>query len=226
MAKATSATADSAAAEVVGLYGGTFDPVHLGHIHAACSVREALGLTEVRLVLAARPGHRGQPGSAVEHRWNMLQLACAEAEGLVADDSEVRRSGASYTVATVETLRQRHPAAAVCWILGQDAFATLPSWHRWEELLDFCNLIVIDRPGDQRDEPAEVRRLCDQHERASLDRFRIGQIVRLDLPMQEVSASEIRRRIAAGESVEHLLAAPIYTYITNHGLYIGTEDPV
>ncbi len=226
MAKATSATADSAAAEVFGLYGGTFDPVHVGHIHAACSVREALGLTEVRLVLAARPGHRGQPDSAIEHRWNMLQLACAEVEGLVADDSEVRRSGASYTVATVESLRQLHPASTVCWILGQDAFATLPIWHRWQELLNFCNLIVIDRPGDRRDEPTQVRQLCAQHERDSLDPSRAGQIVRLDLPMQEVSASEIRRLIAAGEPVEHLLAAPIYTYITTHGLYTSTEDPV
>lgn len=226
MAKATSATADNGATAVIGLYGGTFDPVHVGHIHAARSVREALGLSQIRLVLAARPGHRGQPDSAVEHRWNMLQLACAEHEGLVADDSEVRRSGASYTVATVESLRRQQPASAVCWILGQDAFATLPIWHRWQELLDFCNLIVIHRPGDLRDEPAQVRQLCAQHERVSLDRTRIGQIVRLDLPMQEVSASEIRCRIAAGEPVEHLLAAPIYTYIKTHGLYTSTEDPV
>jgi nicotinate-nucleotide adenylyltransferase len=207
---------------LVGLYGGTFDPVHVGHIHAARSALEALQLDEVRLILAARPGHRGAPTSDVAHRWAMLCLACAEHTDLVADDTELLREGKSYTVATVAAVREADPQAVPCWILGQDAFATLPIWHRWRELLDYCNLIVLTRPGDLRPEPAALQALSVEHECSRFDTTQVGQIWRLKLPMKEVSATEIRRKLAANEGVENLLAAPVYTYIRQHRLYQQT----
>jgi nicotinate-nucleotide adenylyltransferase len=211
---------------LVGLYGGTFDPVHLGHIHAACEVKKKLGLAEVRMVLAARPGHRGNPESDVQHRWAMLQLACERYPGLVADDVELRRSGKSYTVATVAQVRAADAENIPCWILGQDAFATLPIWHRWQELLDYCNLLVVTRPGDVRVEPQQVQQLCAKHETRCFDSTRIGQIWRLELPMKEMSATQIRAKLADGEAVEDLLAAPVYTYITQNRLYQHTENPI
>ena len=215
---------------LVGLYGGTFDPIHVGHTHAALAVKRELQLDQVRMVLAARPGHRGAPGSDEKHRWEMLRLACAEHSGLVADDIELVRSGESYTVATVEAVRRAHADNVPCWILGQDAFATLPIWHRWQELLDYCNLIVVVRPGDIREEPKAVQRLCAEHETAHFDDSRTGQIWRLALPMREVSATRIRAKLAPNGDVEDLLAAPVYTYIRQHQLYLNlehkTENPI
>ncbi len=211
---------------LVGMYGGTFDPVHVGHIHAALSVQKALQLQQVRLVLAARPGHRGEPDSTAVHRWQMLCLACAEHETLVPDDVELKRAGKSYTIDTVAQLRKTNPAAIPCWIMGQDAFATLPTWYRWQSLLSWCNLIVVARPGDERPEPPEVAALCKKHEVATLHSDKIGQIARLDLPMLQVSATQIRRLVAAGEPVEHLLADPVYTYIRQHRLYVKSENTI
>lgn len=211
---------------LIGLYGGTFDPIHLGHIHAALAAQVALNLHEVRMVLAARPGHRGQPATDVSHRWEMLCLACAQHKGLVADNVEIGRQGVSYTVDTVADLRAADPNIVPCWILGQDAFATLPIWHRWQALLSYCNLVVVARPGDVREEPAEVSALCAEHEVEQLNPCTIGQIYRLDEPMKEISATQIRRKIAAGESVEHLLADPVYTYIRQHKLYVNTENSI
>lgn len=223
MATAKSATANP---RLIGLYGGTFDPVHVGHLHAASTVKRALDLTEVRLVLAARPGHRGAPAGEAAHRWQMLCLACAEQSGLVADDMELKRPGHSYTIDTVTAIRRQESDAVPCWILGQDAFATLPIWHRWQELLDVCNLVVIERPGDVRAEPPAVRQLCADHEVREFEPARIGQIYRLRAAMLEVSATQIRRKIAAGESVEDLLAPPVYTYIRQHSLYQNTENAI
>ena len=211
---------------LVGLYGGTFDPVHLGHTHAALQVREALGLDEVRMVLAARPGHRNAPAGNTEHRWHMLCIACEQHEGLQADDMELHRAGTSYTIDTVAAVRDASKGVLPCWILGQDAFATLPSWYRWQSLLDFCNLIVVERPGDTRAEPPEVQSLCHNHEVERFDDARIGQIYRLRVPMKEISATQIRLKIAAGEEVKHLLPPPVYAYIRRHRLYVNTENAI
>jgi len=211
---------------LIGLYGGTFDPVHLGHTHAALSVKQALDLDEVRMVLAARPGHREPPVCDVADRWRMLCLACAECLGLVADDAELHRQGKSYTIDTVSSLRASNPAMVPCWILGQDAYATLPVWHRWRSLLEHCNLVIVERPGDERAEPQEVQSLNATNEVQRFNKARIGQIYRVHLPMKEVSATDIRARLAAGKPVEHLLAAPVSTYITQHRLYASTENTI
>lgn len=209
---------------LIGLYGGTFDPVHRGHIHVAQVVKHELNLAQIRMVLAARPGHREDPHAPVEHRWAMLQLACAEHEGLIADDIELQRRGISYTIDTVSEIHARGDIP--CWILGQDAFATLPSWHRWQALLDVCNLVVVIRPGDERDEPEALQNLCRQHEVTSFDASRVGQIFRLQAPMLEISATQVREQLATQGASPHLLADPVYTYITQHKLYQTMENAI
>jgi nicotinate-nucleotide adenylyltransferase len=178
------------------------------------------------MVLAARPGHRSVPASDSQHRWQMLCLACAECPGLTADDSELHRQGKSYTIDTVAALRASAAANVPCWILGQDAFATLPVWHRWQSLLDYCNLVVVERPGTSQVEPQQVQDLSAAFEVTTFDQTRIGQIYRVGVPMKEVSATDIRARLATGNTVEHLLAAPVYTYIRQHRLYASTEDTI
>lgn len=211
---------------LVGLYGGTFDPVHLGHIHAALAAHEVLGLPQVRMVLAARPGHRSAPAGSALHRWRMLCLACEAHPVLVPDDSELRREGHSYTIDTVIAARGVEQRCVPCWILGQDAFATLPSWHQWQRLLDYCNLIVVHRPNDTRPEPAPVQALCRVHAVDRLDPNRVGQIARLDVPMRALSSTMVRAQVAAGEMPSDLLAAPVSAYIKAHGLYANTEQVV
>ena len=154
----------------------------------------------------------------------MLCLACAEHDELVADDVELRREGTSYTIDTVTDLRST--GAVPCWILGQDAFATLPVWHRWRELLDFSNLVVVSRPGDLRAEPLVVQDACAEHEVTCFDSSRIGQIYRVNEPMLEVSATQIRKKLAMGESVQDLLADPVSNYIRANRLYVTTENTI
>ena len=156
----------------------------------------------------------------------MLKLACEEHPDLVADDIELRRPGESYTVRTLEAVHAAHPGAVACWIVGQDSFATLPSWYEWQRITDLANLIVLDRPGQRATEPAELADLCSRHEVAQLDRRCHGQIFRLDLPMLEISSTEIRAMVANGKPVTHLLADPVYTYIRKHNLYQNAEKAI
>ena len=207
---------------LVGLYGGTFDPIHNGHIHAAQAVRGALGLASMRLILSARPGHRHAPNADIDHRWQMLSRACDEIDGLQADDREIKRQGHSYTIDTLVEYINQHPGHIPCWILGQDSFATLPSWHRWQDLLTYCNLVVLDRPGLRLPESDALVALCADVQIADvecLDHQATGQILRLPLTMQEVSATQIRQRVAQGLSVDHLLVQSVRQYINEQNLY-------
>jgi nicotinate-nucleotide adenylyltransferase len=204
---------------LIGLYGGTFDPVHCGHVHAAECVRKFLGLDAIRLVLNAQPVHKSSEQAMTAHRWAMLKAVCANRQGLIADDVEVRRGGRSYTVDTLSLLRREFPQAVLCWIVGEDSFATLTSWRRWENLLDHCNLVVIPRPGQNIDLSEQIKALCRKYETAYFDATRNGQIVRASLPMRAVSSTEIRQRIALGQSVADLVEADVEQYIRRHKLY-------
>ena len=209
---------------VIGLYGGTFDPVHCGHVHAAERVRKFLGLDTVRLVLNAQPVHKSSGCTMTTHRWSMLEAACANNPGLVADDVEVRRGGRSYTADTLSMLRSEFPHSVLCWIVGEDSFATLTSWHRWEKVLEDCNLVVIPRPGQDVRFSAEITALCHKHDNAVFDMTRNGQIMRINLPMREVSSTEIRQRIAIGRDITELVDSDVERYIHRNQLYKGDNS--
>ena len=204
---------------LIGLYGGTFDPVHIGHVHAAESVRNFLGLDKMRLVLNSQPAHKSLAHAMTAHRWAMLEAACANNDGLIADDIEVRRGGHSYTVDTLSMIRSEFPRAVLCWIVGEDSFATLTSWRQWEKLLEYCNLVVIPRPGQQARFSEQIAALCRTHEKACFDASCNGQIVRVDLPMREVSSTAIRQRVALGQGVDDLVDADVAQYIHRNKLY-------
>ncbi len=204
------------------LFGGTFDPVHNGHLHAARAAADALGADEVRMVLAARPHHKDQPLASIGQRWEMLQSACETDARLVADDVEMRLSGPSYTVDTLAEVRARHAQETVFWVIGTDTFRDLRSWYRWQDLLDLTHLAVLQRP----------RSTLDPDMQAVYERFRVddvpqspaGSILRLETAMLDISATEVRQRIATGASVEHLLPDVVCTYIRTHGLYLEANE--
>lgn len=201
------------------LFGGTFDPIHLGHLHAADVVCRRLELSEIRLVLSARPSHRGSTGASVDQRWAMLTLACADDARLTPDDREMRRTRPSYTVETLEAVRREHPQASISWVIGSDAYALLPSWHRWREVLDLANLVVLTRPGPFPALGDEMRQLTRTHRVRSLAGCHQGGILQVDNAMKEISAAGIRQRIAKGQEVSHLLPGAVATYIKDHHLY-------
>ena len=216
---------------MIGIFGGTFDPVHNGHTHAALAVAAELGLSSIHMLLSARPGHRAPSQTTNEHRWQMLQLACAAHSNLIADDIELNRPGTSYTFDTLAAMAANKSStdkdnSPPVWILGHDSFATLTSWYRWNEITNLCNLVVLDRPGQMTLEDRNLVNFCTQRQCEKIDHSRAGQMLRLPLPMQEISATFVRQQLSLGQSVSDLLAPAVSQYIEQHQLYITTESIV
>ncbi|MCX7791135.1 MAG: nicotinate-nucleotide adenylyltransferase [Chloroflexaceae bacterium] len=199
----------------VGVYGGTFDPIHIAHLAIAEEARWALALHQVRLVPAAlQPLKDLPPGATPAQRLAMIQLACADNPAFVPDDLEVRRPPPSYTVETLDHLRARFgPAVELWFIIGADAARDLPRWHRVSELVTLARLAVIGRPGHSFD-PLAFERAVPAG---------VGRYVLLDGPRLDLSSTEIRRRIATGRPVRYLVPEAVRQYIADHGLY--REEP-
>jgi nicotinate-nucleotide adenylyltransferase len=211
------------------LFGGTFDPVHLGHLHAARSVCTALNLERINLLLSAWPGHRSAPVAAIRHRWRMLALACADDSRLVPDDREIRRAERlvrpSYTVETLEEIRSEHPAEPLFWVIGSDAYCGLTSWHRWEALLELAHLVVLRRPGAALEMPEALAVVTTERRVTGMPIGAAGKVRMLDMPMRAISATEVRAALAAGASTDDLLPPAVSTYISQHRLYGVRSDP-
>ena len=185
--------------------GGSFDPIHLGHLRAAESAREALRLEEVAFVPCGLPPHRPGPLSPALDRYAMVALATAGNRAFLACDIELRRQGASYTVDTVEALLGARAGASLVLIVGSDAFAEIQSWKEPERLLALCSVAVVTRPGDAAPTP-----------NGSLG---AGRVERVDAPGLAVSATTIRQRVAEGLSVRYLVPDSVADYIAKRGLY-------
>lgn len=214
----------------VGIFGGTFDPIHLGHLRLAEEARESLGLDHVRLIPSGQPPHRQAPGSPPEDRLQMARLAAEGNPGLVVDDGEVRSPHTSFTVPTLERLRAEFgPHRPLVLILGADAFEGLPGWHRWQELFGLTHLAVANRPGfapHGRRWPgvlsAELEAAC-QHRLGTdpsvLGEAPAGRVVAFDMTPLAISASLIRDLLKAGHSARYLLPDAVLDYIRTHRLY-------
>lgn len=220
--------------DAIGILGGTFDPIHYGHLRLADDARRQLDLPEVRLIPAGEPPHREKPVASAPDRLAMTELGCAEFAGLSADGREVRRNGPSYTVLTLEELHAEQPMRPLLLLIGADAFAGLTGWHRWERLFTLAHFVVVERPGrpldlDALPEPLRIqwqRRLCT--DRARLARQLTGSIFRLSVTPQPISATAIRAALARGEAgrkeVRNLLPASVLAYIARNQLYRPVPD--
>lgn len=209
--------------KAVGIFGGTFDPVHYGHLRPALEVQECLGFHEVRMLPSARPPHRAQPGASAEHRMEMLRQAIADAPRLVADDCELRRPGSSYMVDTLEDFRARFPETPLALIIGQDAANALDHWHEWRRLFDLAHIVVMRRPearGEYRDELAlemQERRVEAPEE---IHRSTAGCVLPVEITQLEISSTAIRDLIAGGRTPLFLTPPQVIEYILRHGLYL------
>jgi nicotinate-nucleotide adenylyltransferase len=205
-------------------YGGTFDPVHNGHLAIARAARDELGCT-VRLMPAADPPHRAAPGADACQRARMLELAIADEPGLIVDRRELDRDGRSYSVDTLRELRaEMGPEAPIALLIGADSFVGLPGWHEWKALFDFAHFVVAPRPGSPLDGqlPQELAAMVRGRWTESpeiLESTASGRLFLLDQPLQPESASEVRRRIASGQAWLELVPAAVAGFILGQGLY-------
>jgi len=210
----------------LGLLGGTFDPVHYGHLRLADDVRDALTLPEVRLVPAGDPPHRGAPTASAVDRLAMLDLACQEFPALAIDPREIGRARKSYTVLTLEELRAESPLRPLLWIIGADSLLGLPQWHRWRDLFSLAHLVIAERPGVALEPALPQALLPEWNARLVFDPARLrqtpcGAIYRQRVAPQPISASSIRAAIARGaaSTVRGLLPDGVLAYIERNGLY-------
>lgn len=212
----------------LGVFGGTFDPVHIGHLRTAVELRESLGLEAVRFMPAAQPPHRDAPGVLPEHRAAMVELAVAGVPGLSCDRRELARSGPSYSVDSLTELREELGARrGLCLIVGSDALAGLPHWHRWEALIDLCHIVCVARPGWEwpRAEPlAGWLRARITEEPQQLSRRAAGCVFAARLRPLPVAATELRALLQSGRSARYLVPDTVLDYIECHGLY-GAPGP-
>ena len=149
-------------ARPIGIFGGTFDPIHLGHLRTGFELLQSLQLSELRWIPVGNPGHREPPLAAAALRLEMVRVAIAGQPGFVLDEREVHRSGVSYTVDTLEELRAEHPARPLCLVLGMDAFLGLTAWRRWSDILTLAHLVVAHRPGWQQPGQGPLRDLLEE----------------------------------------------------------------
>jgi nicotinate-nucleotide adenylyltransferase len=209
------------------VFGGTFDPVHRGHIESVCSVARLLGDVDTYLVPCQIPAHRPAPAASPEDRLKMLQLAVASQGQIFVDDCELRREGASYTVDTLFGCRERvGESGPLLFLMGRDSWVTLPSWHRWEELTDLAHLLILERPGTDQGSPEVLRKWFKPREIQDPKEMMnscSGKVCFLSLDQINVSASGLRERIAKGSSIEGDVNPLVMSYITQHNLYTGVS---
>lgn len=214
---------------VLAILGGTFDPIHYGHLRLAAEVKAALSLPEVRLIAAANPPHRMPPVASATHRLAMTVLGCAEFAGLVADGREVAREGPSYTVTTLEALHAEQPSLPLALLIGADSFAGLTQWWHWERLFTLAHFVVVERP-DATAEAIALPPALEVHwqrrlttDPARLERTLAGSILRVPVTPQPIAATVIRAALARGSAglaeVRGLLPAAVLDYIDRNHLY-------
>jgi nicotinate-nucleotide adenylyltransferase len=218
---------------VLGIFGGTFDPIHCGHLELAREVRAALDLAAVRFVPAGDPPHRAAPVAPAIHRLAMVELAIADHPGLEIDTREIQRRGRSYTVETLEELRRELPSRTLALIVGGDAFLGFPGWHRWRELFALAHVIVVARPGVSFETamPSPLAAEWATRLRAdssALTTERAGAIVVQPITAHAIAASAIRAELARGAAgiaaVRGLLPAAVLAYIDRNQLYRSRPD--
>ncbi len=209
---------------MIGIFGGTFDPVHIGHLRPVLEVLEDLALDELRLLPCHVPPHRAAPVASPMQRLAMLEMAIQGEPGLHVDDRELRRAGPSYTVDTLTSLRaELGDDMPLCLLLGMDAFTGLNTWHRWREITQLAHIIVMHRPGSQPPAQGDVAALLAEHhtDNTALLRARpAGHILLKEVTQLDISATHIRTLIKEGKSARYLVPDGVWEMIGREGFYI------
>ncbi|MGE5491175.1 MAG: nicotinate-nucleotide adenylyltransferase [Actinomycetota bacterium] len=212
----------------LGIFGGTFDPIHFGHLRLAEEAMDHLGLSAVLWIPAGQPPHRGTPRVTARHRMDMVQLAIGDNPAFQLDPSEVEADRPSYTVPTLERLRAEYGRErSLLLLVGADAFAGLPSWHRWRDLFELAHIGVAHRPGFPVESSGLPAELAEQFETRRVDRAGLedrpaGGIATFPMTQLAISATQIRQLLAEGRSPRYLLPGAVLDYIETNRLYRNT----
>lgn len=216
----------------IGILGGTFDPIHYGHLRPALELLETLQLAEVRFIPCRIPAHRGAPRVTAEQRLELVRLAMAGQPGFVADDRELRREGTSYMVDTLTSLREDFgQETPLCLIVGADAFRELHTWHRWRDVTRLAHIVVMRRPGALRPLPSMLEEWITPrrvHEALALCGKSAGNILFQPVTQLDISATQIRALLANGQSPRYLLPEAVLACIVDRTLYRppSVQNPV
>ena len=206
----------------IGVFGGTFDPVHYGHLRSAFEMLQALEFAEVRFVPCGDPPHRGVTYANAQQRYRLVECAIEGQPGFVADDRELRRDGPSYTIDTLESLRTEFPGRSIGLIVGMDAFLGLSDWYRWDEILDVAHIVVAHRPGWKAPDIGALGEMITEHGTHRVDdlhnathgRIHIHAVTQL-----EIASTEIRELIAAGRDPRFLMPDEVRDAILEMKIY-------
>ncbi len=209
----------------IGVFGGTFDPVHIGHLRLALEAYEILNLSAVRIMPLNKPNHREAPIVNAAMRFEMIR-SVVDDDRLIADDRELRRGGISYTIESLEGLHAEFPDYPLCLLIGADAFHGLCGWHRWQELLQYCHLVIVARPDSDKALDPRLQRLLDSVGVTDPDILRnepCGRIYFQPIPLLPISSTDIRERIANGRDISYLVPPSVQRLIEQHQLYKSTD---
>jgi len=203
---------------LIGVNGGTFDPIHFGHLRPALEVLMALNLSEVKFIPSFQPVHKNTPSVSAKHRCEMVRLAIKRQPLFSLDPIEVDREGVSFMVDTLSTLKEKYPDDSLVLMMGVDAFAKFDHWHRWQDILGVANLAVMSRPGCLKSYSKKVNEILKKHKVESLS-LSFGQIVELSVTQLDLSATALRSFLQKNETVDYLMPASVVEYIQKNNLY-------
>jgi nicotinate-nucleotide adenylyltransferase len=212
----------------IGIFGGTFDPIHCGHLRTAFELWQELRLAEVRLLPAGTPPHRDQLYASAELRLQMVRAAVADQPSFIVDDREVRRTGVSYSVDTLTELRSEYPQRSLCLLLGMDAFLGLPHWHRWRELLGLAHIVVAHRPGWRAPTSGPLGEVMVDHGTGSIRELHsrpAGRIYVHAGTQLEISSTELRALLVAGRDPRYLVPDEVRQIILDTRCYASPQAP-
>jgi nicotinate-nucleotide adenylyltransferase len=211
----------------LGIFGGTFDPIHFGHLRTAFELLQVLQLGEMRFVPAGDPPHRDRPRANAELRLEFVREATGDQPGFAVDAREVERKGPSYTVVTLGELRAEFPRRPLCLCLGMDAFLGLQQWHRWDELLGLAHMAIAHRPGSQAPAAGPLADLLAEHATrrvADLHESPAGRIYVHAVTQLEISSTGLRELLAAGQDSRYLVPDAVGARLRETGCYLSLSQ--
>lgn len=206
----------------IGIFGGTFDPIHYGHLRTAFELLQALRLSEVRFMPAGDPPHRDVTVASPELRLQMVRAAIGQQPGFNVDDREMRRAGPSYSVDTLTELRNEMPDRSLCLIVGMDAFLGLPKWHQWQDILKLSHLVVAHRPGWRAPTMGPLGELLVDGGTGRVDDLheaKAGKIFIHAVTQLEISSTEVRKLVASGRDPRYLMPTAVRDIIQQSACY-------
>jgi nicotinate-nucleotide adenylyltransferase len=215
----------------IGILGGTFDPIHLGHIRPALEIKTQLQLDEVWLMPNHVPPHKQSTNVDSQHRVAMVEQVCLQYSELKLCDIEIKRHTPSYTVVTLQQLTQTYPQHQFYFIMGMDSFINLPSWHLWQQLFELCHIVLCKRPGWHLETSHPMQKVLNKkaisrathlaQSQVSQSHSTFGSIIPVEINLQDISSTQVRKKLQSNEDVSTLIEPCTEDYIEQHQLYLA-----